>query len=46
MSKKARDEKGFTPCPCDEAPYPWCNNAEGCDTCADYERWLEENDLD
>jgi len=18
---------------CETAPYPWCNNAEGCDTC-------------
>lgn len=35
----------FTKCPCDEAPYPWCNNAEGCGSCPEYEAWLRENGL-
>ena len=30
-------------CPCDDAPYPWCNNGEGCFDCPDFERWAEEN---
>ena len=35
----------ITECPCDKAPYPWCNNAEGCGSCPEYEAWIKENDL-
>ena len=39
-------ENKTTPCPCDRAPYTWCNNGEGCGSCPDYEHWLDENGLD
>lgn len=32
-----------TQCPCERAPYPWCNNAEGCLDCPDFEQWAENN---
>ena len=38
MSKKKSN------CPCEKAPYPWCNNGEGCGSCPEYEYWEEENE--
>lgn len=38
--KKFLSKKNAEPCPCDSAPYTYCNNAEGC-PCADYEEWVE-----
>lgn len=29
---------------CKEAPYPWCNNAEGCDKCENNEEEMSEID--
>ena len=45
LEKEKEMSDKLTPCPCDKAPYPWCNNAEGCGSCPEYERWLEENEL-
>lgn len=35
----------LTHCPCEKAPFPWCNNAEGCDTCGEYDAWAEQEGL-